>query len=59
MSISLPTVTPGWHLEGNSPGSGSQALVWNDQLQLPSLGPTDVLVRFHAWSLNYPDLASE
>ncbi|PYH81859.1 NAD(P)-binding protein [Aspergillus uvarum CBS 121591] len=54
--LELPTVTSGWELHGTSRGGdGSGALVWNDALPLPALGPTDILVRLHAWAINYPD----
>lgn len=36
----------------------SSALKWTAELSLPELGPTDVLVEFHAWALNYPDISS-
>ncbi|RAH86241.1 GroES-like protein [Aspergillus japonicus CBS 114.51] len=56
--MELPTVTSGWELHGTSRGGdGSGALVWNDALPLPALGPTDVLVRLHAWAINYPDIS--
>ncbi|RAH69977.1 zinc-dependent alcohol dehydrogenase family protein [Aspergillus aculeatinus CBS 121060] len=57
-STELPTVTSGWELHGTSRGGdGSEALVWNDSLPLPAIGPTDVLVRLHAWAINYPDIS--
>lgn len=59
MSASAPSVTSGWELHGTSPNDGSGALVWNDNLELPRLGPTDIVVKPHAWALNYPDLASK
>ncbi|GLA72501.1 hypothetical protein AtubIFM55763_003041 [Aspergillus tubingensis] len=39
----IPTSTSGWTLVGTAPDDGSGALVWNDELRLPELGPTDVL----------------
>ncbi|KAL4939317.1 hypothetical protein BDV06DRAFT_231108 [Aspergillus oleicola] len=50
---SLPS-TPAWHLTGQS-GTGS--LKFDPEVPLPPLGPHDVLVRIHAASLNYRDLA--
>ncbi|RDW76520.1 zinc-dependent alcohol dehydrogenase family protein [Aspergillus mulundensis] len=55
----IPTSTSGWTLVGTAPDDGSGALVWNDELGLPELGPTDVLVKLHAWALNYPDISSK
>ncbi|PLB53935.1 NAD(P)-binding protein, partial [Aspergillus steynii IBT 23096] len=57
MATSLPTTTPGWELHGSGSGSGANALIWNENQQLPPLGPNDVLVKLHAWAINYPDLA--
>ncbi|CAG8378080.1 unnamed protein product [Penicillium salamii] len=36
--------TSGWELHGTSPNDGANALVWNDDISLRDLGPTDVLV---------------
>ncbi|KAK1149002.1 hypothetical protein N8T08_007677 [Aspergillus melleus] len=57
MPHSMPTTTYGWELHGTGAGSGSDVLVWNEKQQLPPLGPNDVLVKLHAWSINYPDIS--
>ncbi|CAG7921873.1 unnamed protein product [Penicillium olsonii] len=57
MSSNPPSQTSGWQLHGTGSGDGSSALKWSTELILPALGPTDVLVEFHAWALNYPDVS--
>lgn len=58
-TLDIPTSTSGWTLVGTAPDDGSDALVWNDHLELPMLGPTEALVKLHAWVLNYPDILSK
>ena len=58
MTSSSPTQTSGWQLHGTGGADGGSALKWTTELTLPELQPTDVLVEFHAWSLNYPDISS-
>lgn len=53
-----PTHTRGWYLQGSAPADGANALVWQDNIPLPPLAENDVLVKFYAWSVNYPELAS-
>ncbi|KAL4789833.1 hypothetical protein BDV19DRAFT_396647 [Aspergillus venezuelensis] len=50
---SLPS-TPAWLLTGQN---GTESLQFDPAFPLPPLGPHDVLVRIHAASLNYRDLA--
>ncbi|KAL4966402.1 zinc-dependent alcohol dehydrogenase family protein [Aspergillus stella-maris] len=50
---SLPS-TPAWLLTGQN---GTESLEFDAEFPLPPLGPHDVLVRIHAASLNYRDLA--
>ncbi|CAG7930687.1 unnamed protein product [Penicillium olsonii] len=57
MSSDSSSQTSGWQLRGTGSGDGSSALEWSTELSLPELGPTDVLVEFHAWALNYPDVS--
>lgn len=49
-----PTTTPAWLLTGQS---GPSSLEFKPEHELPPLGPNDVLVRIHAASLNYRELA--
>ncbi|KAI8214454.1 hypothetical protein K4K52_000937 [Colletotrichum sp. SAR 10_76] len=55
--MTLPEYTSGWIIQGTAPNDGSAALVWKHNLDLPKLSEHDVLVQFHAWSLNYPEIA--
>lgn len=48
------TTTPAWLLTGQS---GPSSLEFKPEYELPPLGPNDVLVRIHAASLNYRELA--
>ncbi|KAL4886633.1 chaperonin 10-like protein [Aspergillus karnatakaensis] len=59
MSTQPPATTSAWLLHGTSsnPADPSEALTWTEKLDLPPLGPTDVLVKLYAWAINYPDLA--
>lgn len=51
--------TKAWNLRGIGPGDGSSALFREEAVPLPSLSDHDVLVKFHASSINYPELASK
>jgi len=53
--MSVPKTVKGWtvKIEGSE---GFDALKWTDKLPVPELGEHDVLVKFHAASLNYRDL---
>ncbi|KAF4873819.1 Zinc-type alcohol dehydrogenase-like protein [Colletotrichum siamense] len=55
--MALPEHTSGWIIQGTAPNDGSAALVWKQNLDFPKLSEHDVLVQFHAWSLNYPEIA--
>ncbi|KAJ5702881.1 hypothetical protein N7488_010429 [Penicillium malachiteum] len=57
MTFDSPSQTSGWQLHGTGADDGSSALKWSTELPLPELGPTGILVEFHAWSLNYPDVS--
>ncbi|KAH8895007.1 NAD(P)-binding protein [Thozetella sp. PMI_491] len=57
MPADLPTTTQGWTLRGVGEQKGLELLTWNTSLPLPKLGPGDVLVKFHAASLNYRDIS--
>lgn len=57
--MTLPEHTSGWIIQGTAPNDGSAALVWKQNLDLPKISEHDVLIQFHAWSLNYPEIASE
>ncbi|KIW96778.1 uncharacterized protein Z519_02169 [Cladophialophora bantiana CBS 173.52] len=52
--MALPLSTGGWIVA--APGTWD-GLEWKDSIPLPVLGKADVLVKFHAASLNYRDLA--
>ncbi|GJC83779.1 zinc-type alcohol dehydrogenase-like protein C1773.06c [Colletotrichum liriopes] len=54
--MGLTNTTRGWQIEGTAPIDGSGALIWKES-QLPRLSEYNVLVKFHAWSLNYPEIA--
>ena len=47
-------ITSQWTLDGQT-GTGS--LIYHENVALPELGKVDVLVKIHAASLNYRDLA--
>ncbi|KAJ4301678.1 hypothetical protein N0V90_003771 [Kalmusia sp. IMI 367209] len=49
-----PSTTKQWTVEGKN---GFDSLKWDEKAPVPSLGDKDVLVKFHAASLNYRDLA--
>ncbi|KAF1966162.1 alcohol dehydrogenase [Bimuria novae-zelandiae CBS 107.79] len=49
-----PSTTKQWTVAGQS---GFDALKWDEKTPIPSLGEKDVLVKFHAASLNFRDLA--
>ncbi|KAF7910502.1 uncharacterized protein EAE98_012034 [Botrytis deweyae] len=53
MSQSIPKTTKTWRIEGSN---GFDSLKYDTQATLPELGANDVLVKFHAASLNYRDL---
>ncbi|KAI8316771.1 hypothetical protein K4K61_000049 [Colletotrichum sp. SAR11_59] len=55
--MTLPEHTLGWMIQGTAPNDGSAALVWKQNLDLPKISEHDVLIQFHAWSLNYPEIA--
>ncbi|KAF9876165.1 hypothetical protein CkaCkLH20_06108 [Colletotrichum karsti] len=52
-----PTTTRGWRIKGTAPDDGSAALSWEDSQQLKTPSEHDVVVKFRAWSLNYPEIA--
>ncbi|CAL3962857.1 hypothetical protein PZA11_000100 [Diplocarpon coronariae] len=52
-SISLPTTTSAWTVEGQD---GFDSLKLRKDVPIPALSDNDVLVKFHAASLNYRDL---
>lgn len=53
MSQSIPKTTKSWRLQGQD---GFDSLKFDAQATLPELGANDILVKFHAASLNYRDL---
>lgn len=59
MVVQTISTTQGWELRGLGRDLGWDTLAWRSSLELRQVGPTDVLVKFHASSLNYRDLASE
>ncbi|KAI9745610.1 MAG: hypothetical protein M1818_001144 [Claussenomyces sp. TS43310] len=44
-----------WTIEES--GKGPDAMKWNENAALPELGDNDVLIKFHAASINYRDIA--
>ncbi len=48
-----PQTTKQWFIEGQN---GFDSLKLNQNAELPELGDHDILVKFHAASLNYRDL---
>ncbi|KAM3069469.1 hypothetical protein ACMFMG_005574 [Clarireedia jacksonii] len=52
MSQSIPKTTKAWRIDGKD---GFESLKLNTE-EIPELGANDVLVKFHAASLNYRDL---
>ena len=48
-----PTTTKQWNIQGKG---SFDALKFDEKAQIPNLGDHDVLVHFHAASLNYRDL---
>ncbi|KAM0255131.1 hypothetical protein ACHAQJ_006054 [Trichoderma viride] len=58
MTSKIPTTTSGWEIRGFGKKPEWDPLVWNTSQPLPELGPTDVLVKFHAVALNFRDAAS-
>ncbi|KAJ3541035.1 hypothetical protein NM208_g4790 [Fusarium decemcellulare] len=55
--MSPPRHTGAWNLRGTGPDDGSSALHWDEAVPLPKVSDNDVLVKFHAWSINYPELS--
>lgn len=53
MSQSIPKTTKTWRVQGQD---GFESLKYDTQAAIPELGANDVLVKFHAASLNYRDL---
>ncbi|PQE03764.1 alcohol dehydrogenase protein [Rutstroemia sp. NJR-2017a BBW] len=53
MSQSIPKTTKAWRIHGQD---GFESLKFNTEDKVPELGANDVLVKFHAASLNYRDL---
>ena len=51
--MSAPQTTRSWSVTGTT---GFDDVKWNEDARLPAVGDHDVLVRFHAASLNYRDL---
>lgn len=49
-----PSTTKQWTVEGKN---GFDSLKWDEKAPVPTLGAKDVLVKFHAASLNFRDLA--
>ncbi|KAK7188216.1 hypothetical protein DPSP01_001761 [Paraphaeosphaeria sporulosa] len=49
-----PSTTKQWTIQGKE---GFESLKWDEKAPVPSLGDKDVLVKFHAASLNFRDLA--
>ncbi|KAF2451459.1 NAD(P)-binding protein [Karstenula rhodostoma CBS 690.94] len=49
-----PSTTKQWTVQGKD---GFESLKWDEKAPVPSLGERDVLVKFHAASLNFRDLA--
>lgn len=49
-----PTTTKRWTIEGTD---GFESLKLNEHAEIPKLGDNDILVKMHAASLNYRDLA--
>ncbi|KAH8810756.1 hypothetical protein F5884DRAFT_897310 [Xylogone sp. PMI_703] len=58
MSTQIST-TSGWEIRGYGKKQEWDSLTWNASQPLPELGPTDVLVKFHAAALNFRDAASK
>lgn len=52
--MSLPITTKAWTVQGNA---GFDSLVFTAQSAIPQLSAYDVLVKFHAVSLNYRDIS--
>ncbi|KAL0260653.1 hypothetical protein SLS55_004343 [Diplodia seriata] len=50
---SVPATHKEWRVKGQN---GNDSLILNEQAPVPKLGDKDVLVKFHAASLNYRDL---
>ncbi|KAB2573730.1 putative alcohol dehydrogenase protein [Lasiodiplodia theobromae] len=50
---SVPATQKEWRVQGQN---GNDSLILNEQAPVPKLGDKDVLVKFHAASLNYRDL---
>ncbi|OJD35556.1 alcohol dehydrogenase [Diplodia corticola] len=50
---SVPATQKEWRVKGQN---GNDSLILNEQAAVPKLGDKDVLVKFHAASLNYRDL---
>ncbi len=48
-----PSTTKQWNIQGQG---SFDCLKFNDKAEIPKLGDHDVLVHFHAASLNYRDL---
>ncbi|KAJ4264291.1 hypothetical protein NW762_005487 [Fusarium torreyae] len=55
--MTLPQHTRAWKIRGSGPDDGSSALHWEEAVPLPKISEGDVVVKFHAWSINYPELA--
>ena len=52
--MARPKTTAAWVLNDQN---GTDSLRYVEQLELPQVGENDVLVKIHAASLNYRDLA--
>jgi len=52
-STSIPTTTKTWTIEGQD---GFDSLKFNEAAAIPKITDNEVLVKFHAASLNYRDL---
>ena len=50
---SIPKTTKQWLVQGKD---GMDSLSFNEKAPIPELGDRDVLVHFHAASLNYRDV---
>lgn len=53
-STAIPTTTKAWAVEGKD---GFESLKLKNEVPIPALSENEVLVKIHAASLNYRDLA--
>ncbi len=53
--MAVPTTTKAWSVQGTD--GFDKSLVFRPDVPIPSLSDNDVLVRFHAASLNFRDVA--